>query len=494
LIVIAQTPPFKTIVRNRLTQNIDSRSPQDLPASIQHPYPFPSSKEKKSISLHSVSLKILTSKCIDTSGKFSLSEDSTTVYADAIARTQDGNTLVCGTYPWQYNPNYVESGYLFKCDDDGNVLWAKRYDSANLNSYINYYKILELHDGTILLGGTLEDRVTGNDNVLLTRTDANGNIIWSKIYKSRLWTRTGNSSYTYYLIKDMKEDPYNGDVYIAGDHYYEGRSLIRLNAVDGTIYWSNLYQPGFEAFFDHAFGVDIGSDEVRFWGHFGNNFDWIVSGYRIKKSTGDTLQTKYFKVAEAPYVNLSFLGDDPIVKLNNGNIGFSGYLFGDFLPVNGKYYHYGVAEFDTALNFVNGFYFYNNISFGPRVTLFPDGSGLMVASQYVSDYSSIVHFLQFKDGIIAKQRKQLYTGLGVPVSSYAVKTNNGADMFEQVISDSALHSTRIQFTKLHLTDTASDCLGTDELVTSVENYHLYQRIGPWILSVVMIFLKPPIKH
>ena len=78
-----------------------------------------------------------------------------------------------------------------KTDDYGTVLWTKLYDSIGhrVYSFINYYNVIELKDGSILLAGSTS--TNNNFNIeadfILTKTDNTGNIIWSKTYTSRIW-------------------------------------------------------------------------------------------------------------------------------------------------------------------------------------------------------------------------------------------------------------------------------------------------------------------
>ncbi|MFL5740841.1 MAG: gliding motility-associated C-terminal domain-containing protein [Flavisolibacter sp.] len=455
------------------------------------PFEFKQAIIKNAKDLHSVDTRLLTTTCPDTSAHFYFTEDSLSLYANAICRTADGNTLISATYNRQLTPQYITSPYVLKCNDEGTVLWARRYDASNPAYYISYDQIIELRDGSALLKGII-DYGSGDVKPILEKINAYGFITWTQAYETPQWKKIdGSSIHVSWDITDIREDPWTGDIYVSGGFEY-GFVLTRLHTNDGSVYWSKFYKPGLQAFGEHAFGVDIHQDEVQLWGHFQQGNDGIVSVFRIKKTDGDTLQTKYFTESDAPARNLSFIGADPLVKMNNGHVSLGGYLVGNDIPDNGIYYHYGLVEFDEGLNFTNGFYFTNKTSsLDSRVTQFPDGSGIMVGNQYISENTATIHSIQFKQDVLLKQRQLFYPGQGRPYSSFAVRTNKGSDLFTQMLLDSATRVSRIEITKLKISDTASDCLGWDEDFISTVDYHFREihwqldSIGINDFSVIM---------
>jgi len=114
-----------------------------------------------------------------------------------------------------------------KTDVYGTVFWTKLYDSLNhqVRSNINYYDLIELKDGSILLAGiTNTDNTNGIEgDFILTKTDNTGNIIWNKIYTSRLW---GTGFRDHFAVQQMKEDPLNGDIYITGSNRSQGYNMM----------------------------------------------------------------------------------------------------------------------------------------------------------------------------------------------------------------------------------------------------------------------------
>jgi gliding motility-associated-like protein len=414
--------------------------------------------------------------CYDSSSRFFLRKDSTTYYVADYKRLSDGNLLLSGEYLNDYD-YFKNKGFLMKCDEKGNIFWTRLYDSLNhVNySFIDYYKILELKDNSLIAAGSTLNSQTGNHDLIITRTDKNGNLLWSKIYKSRLWTN-GNGSADYYYISQMIQDQQSGDVYITGSHWVEGRSVIHLNSLNGNIIWSKLYQPPYGGYFDTPIGMDIQGNELLLFGDFLTYSGPLISVYRLNKVTGDTIHSKFFVISNNDYPKYGFLNLDPLSKLNNGNYVLSGeqynyyHIPGDTAPL----YHAGLIQLDSKLNFLNAFSFRNNIEsngYNTVISVFPDGTGLFTMLDYISGYTSNVYYVQFKGSTILKQRIRHYTE-GIPNEHQALELNDGATLIIKQIGDSLLNTSKVEFLKLHISDTSSQCLGVDDHSTFIEPYYL----------------------
>lgn len=417
--------------------------------------------------------KTQNSVCFDTSARKFLYHDSLYFYSYTPAPTADGNLLISGEYV-TYSP-YSYGGFLLKCDYNGNVLWTKLYDSTGHSgyNYFNYYMVKELSDGSILLGGSTSNQVTDNDDVILTKTDNAGNITWNKIYKSRIWTN-GNGSADFFYIQDMKQDPYAGDIYVCGPHWNTGKALIKVSSATGNIVWSNLYQysnNGYDVS-DIPFGIDILPNEIRYFGKF-YGYGLHLSVIRVNKQTGDTLQTKLYKISDTLTNKVGFLSADQVVRMNNGNYRLSGSCYGAYqFQWDGitPFYQAAVAELDSNLNFVRAFAFSNPIEsniYNTRTTLFPDGSGFFSMAKVISGFTADVYYVQFMDRNIVRQRERHYYNEGMPWENLAVKTPDGGDLVIKLLGDSVTNLSKTEFRKLHISDTSSVCLGTDNYSTTI---------------------------
>jgi len=98
-------------------------------------------------------------------------------YGHDIIQTSDGGYIVAGR---TYSTVYPESGqaWVIKTDSDGDSLWTKKYGG---NDEDIFFAAVETVDGYMFAGQTRSFNAVIID-VLVVRTDYNGNVIWSKIY------------------------------------------------------------------------------------------------------------------------------------------------------------------------------------------------------------------------------------------------------------------------------------------------------------------------
>ena len=97
-------------------------------------------------------------------------------FGNSVQQTADGGFIVLGTTR-SYAVNDVDF-WLIKTDANGEIQWQKTYDAQSVE---NASEVRQTTDGGYILVGRVE--VGSNDqNVLLVRTDANGNSQWMKSY------------------------------------------------------------------------------------------------------------------------------------------------------------------------------------------------------------------------------------------------------------------------------------------------------------------------
>ena len=336
--------------------------------------------------------------CYTVSGRNFLRQDSLRMWPGDPAITADGNVLVPGEWA-DYAPNPTTSGgFCMKTDPDGNVLWARLFDSsARTNGdFINYFKVLELKDGTILLAGRTENRTTVSHDLIITKLDNAGNILWSKTYQSRFWQR-GNGSDDFFILHDLREDPSTGDVYFVGSHWLGISTITKLDPANGKILWSNGY-PVLDN--DRTFGMIVNAGNLLL---FQISRDYFyrecIDVTAVNKTTGDTLYGRHFRRIGA--INDPVLyGTFEVTKFSNGHYAMSG-------PTTNNYeyptytgtidlYHAAVVELDENLGFVRGYGLKNRLQsngYNTRVSLFPDGTGIFtMLSLHSSFYRRYIHF------------------------------------------------------------------------------------------------------
>jgi gliding motility-associated-like protein len=439
-----------------------------------------------------------TALCPDTSERFFIKSDNYYIYPKEPFVAKNGDLLFPGEY-LPYTPPYISGAALLRTDIEGNVKWLKLIDSANniKSQYHYYYKIIELADGSILAAGGTKNPMTDNNDLLLTKMNSNGNVIWTKTYNSRFWT-FGSGSADYFYVQQMKQDAYSGDVFFCGPFWTAGKCIVRINIANGNIVWGKSYQLTSGTTFDVPFGIDIKQNEIIYFGKNSGYTNVPVNIYRINKANGSMIENKFLKSTD---IKVDFLGNEELVKLSNGNYVISGKSYGYYeFNWNGitPLYHASVVEFDSSLSFVRAFNIRNPVysnTHNTVITVYPDGSGTLNMDIGRSSYSSDNFIAQFSNGQIIKQRKIEYRGRSTPLRYNSVKLPDGGDLMVSFTADSVSNLGEIEFLKLHTSDTSSECVGRDYYQYSIYPFlmqpHLWSfdsvRVDPFRESVQKTF-------
>ncbi|MBK7856128.1 MAG: hypothetical protein IPJ79_15670 [Bacteroidetes bacterium] len=136
----------------------------------------------------------------------------------------------------QYQNNFNYEGYLvIKTDSAGNVLWSKNYSFSNFISR-QVYRALLSNDGNILLGTTTGSVSSIYGEQTIYKLDTAGNIIWNNAFRS-------NGNGDDYLTA-MAENS-NSDIFIIGTRsaVVGGQSRPVLSKMDasGNVLWSKVF-------------------------------------------------------------------------------------------------------------------------------------------------------------------------------------------------------------------------------------------------------------
>ena len=416
--------------------------------------------------------------CFDTSGKSSIGQDSVIFYAGQSIVSANGNILIPGTYA--NSTNNAIGGILIKADTRGQVIWAKFYDSLNATPthWLNYYLVMELQDGSLLLGGSGSEPISDNNDQIFTKTDASGNVIWTKDYYSRLWTN-GSGSADYFYVHQWELDAYTGDVFITGPTWAKGVAVMRLNTSTGNMLWSNTYMLNSNGYAnDRAAGILVRQNEIVAFATY-NLYNSHIFVYRLNKTTGDTISTKMLALQDTPYYKYAFITPEPLQLLSNGNVALSGWLGGYYqYQHNGidPLYQAGVVILDSAFNFSQGYIFRNNIQsngYNTRITMYPDGTGVFNMLDVTSGYSGREVVAHFDNGNITKQRFRTFNNEGYPREPHYLKMADGGEVGVRLVGDSINGFGRLVFRRMHMSDTASQCLGLDNNITYTSPFSYY---------------------
>jgi hypothetical protein len=145
-------------------------------------------------------------------------------HASCVRQTTDGGYIISGESPFIVN----ESGaYIVKTNQNGDTLWTQLLDNCRGSS------IRQTTDGGYIIGGSTPDTWgTGNSDIVLIKTDGGGNLMWNKQFPrysadyatSVLQTNDGGYIVAGYFIES------SGAIHIC---------LIKTNA-NGNILWSKF--------------------------------------------------------------------------------------------------------------------------------------------------------------------------------------------------------------------------------------------------------------
>lgn len=205
-------------------------------------------------------------------------------------QTTDDGFIITGstaTFPFE---NY--DVLLIKTDVDGNEVWSKTFGGFDYDEGWDVYQTV---DGGYIITGLTESYGSGSGDIWLIKTDVDGNKIWDKTYggKNYDWGISGHQTIDNgYIITGLTESYGAGD----GDLW-----LIKTD-VDGNLDWSETF--GGEDF-------DIGSSVQQT-----SEEGYIITGGTVSYGTGDEdiWLIKIIGINQPP--------DKPVIKgLTGGKVG-----------------------------------------------------------------------------------------------------------------------------------------------------------------------------
>lgn len=104
-------------------------------------------------------------------------------YARDVTQTTDKGYVTTGfTNSFDQAPN--SDAFLFKVDSSGNWLWYKAYGDSQSD---NAYKVVEDANGNLIICGSATTPGVTDYDVLLVKTDADGNQLWRKTFGTTEW-------------------------------------------------------------------------------------------------------------------------------------------------------------------------------------------------------------------------------------------------------------------------------------------------------------------
>lgn len=203
-----------------------------------------------------------------------------------------GNTMSYGTSTNDF--------YLIKTDINGDTLWTKTYGGAG---YDVASSVIETHDGGYLISGITDSFGTDSTDILLIKTNSNGDTSWTKTY--------GGMRNDY--CSSVKQTPDSGYIILGGTSSFGAGGfdmyLIKTDN-EGNVMWNKTYGGS-----NNEDGRSIkltGNGGFTIAGVYSIPGVLSVTGYIISiNSVGDTIWTKGYNangVAGFYDVNLTYDG------------------------------------------------------------------------------------------------------------------------------------------------------------------------------------------
>ena len=120
-----------------------------------------------------------------------------------VEETVDGNFIITGDMADSAgSPSKI---LLFLTDSIGNFIWGKKFNS----SYSNARRVLQTDDGGFLLGAT---DASFNSRAMMIRTNAAGNIVWTRALPNAACTSVSVTSDSGYVLSGTVRDNSTGKI------------------------------------------------------------------------------------------------------------------------------------------------------------------------------------------------------------------------------------------------------------------------------------------
>jgi hypothetical protein len=150
-------------------------------------------------------------------------------YGNSVQQTQDGGYIVAG-FTGSYGAGFSDV-WLVKTDASGDVVWTKTFGGVQED---NGYSVRQTADGGYIIAGYTESRGAGDYDVRLIKTDANGDTVWTRTFG-------GEGLDWGYSVRQTQD----GGYIVAGclDYYGPSRGDVWLikTDVNGDTLWTRTF-------------------------------------------------------------------------------------------------------------------------------------------------------------------------------------------------------------------------------------------------------------
>ena len=170
-------------------------------------------------------------------------------FFSSIIQTREGEYVLLGEIAASYQRNETDL-YLLKIDGEGNELWSRTFGGRGMD--LGKMVRQTTDGGYILVGDQADEHPTGSvyeSNLYLIKTDAEGNLVWSRTYGDEIL----------YLGWGVAQTPDGGYVLTGWEaNTYDDRDVILIKADEsGEVEWSRTWDLGER---DGGFDLILSSD------------------------------------------------------------------------------------------------------------------------------------------------------------------------------------------------------------------------------------------
>lgn len=212
--------------------------------------------------------------------------------SEEVIKTFDGGYAIIGIVS-SSDPNF----YLIKTDSIGNQLWDKTYDLYEINTE----SIEQTSNGGFIIAGTTMFDEFNNSDIVIIKTNAHGDILWTKKYGGEKIDD----------VSQITETNDGGYILTGGTNGYKVDTtqilLMKLNSV-GELQWTKQYgsteNAGARGVIQTTDGSYIIAGEIVRTTYLSENtYTTDINGYLLKTDdSGDTIWTKEYGGMNADFI------------------------------------------------------------------------------------------------------------------------------------------------------------------------------------------------
>jgi gliding motility-associated-like protein len=393
------------------------------------------------------------------------------------AKTNDAG-IVIGGYGRDklVGPPYNWYSTITKFDSIGQHVWSKELKSdviPGLGLYIEAISILS--DGSIIVSGTHENPLSTSppnvgDDFFMAKLTSTGNLVWIKTYHLSLGNDCSLSNVRYAWVA---EGP-NADLYVGATvppcSFFPGFIVVfKLNSA-GDVQWQYKFTGHFLTTYCMGIFYEGATLTAIVRGNGTDQYAGSIDFIKLNSSTGAYISHKSWQ-PDLPYPDnfyATYLYWTPtVIKLINGNYCVYGNTFGDFNnPFATNLPHFSITEFNSNYDFVKGYTINSPLqdnAYSSKIKVDRFGKVIYGMTELLNYPDGIKYYGIADNGVILHQRKKPITGLEIFYDN-AELFDDGSVVYINNLSTVNQSNFYLYYSKMHITDTSSICLGT------IDNY------------------------